>query len=604
MIPNLPLVDELAELLEASCLGELTPAQERRLHELVCSDSDCRIHYVLFMNMHAMIERREGQAGRHASEMLESRDDRLTEAVAPPSAPLPSFLGNAIHGATGYFSSGWPVAYLVATVILGIGLLIGGLTHVSRPVQLAKQLPSAAKVKQGPEPETAFVGRITGMVDCRWDDLHAATIHGAHVPLGRRYALASGLLEISYDTGAKIIVQGPATYEVESKDGGYLSVGKLTAKVEKKGNDECRMMNDKLRTVRNGIQHSSLSTQHLFAVRTPTAVVTDLGTEFGVEVSETGVTTSHVFRGSVRLQVATADGNTEGVARVLHEQESARVEKVGDDRVTVVGLSAQRVDFVRELPRQTVKTIDLVDVVAGGDGFSGRRNAGIDASNGRTIDTVPQGIGDYIVGDGEYHRKESPSFVDGVFIPDGRRGPVQIDSAGHTFEFPATSNETVHAVWAGGAIPVLVPTYPVPRSELDGVDYASAGHGLLFMHANKGITFDLEAIRRANPECKLVRFRAMAGNTEMSTDENKPGGADVWVLIDGQSRFHRREINRYTGAFSVAIPIADNDRFLTLAATDGGNGISWDWILFGDPRLELAPTKASVSSVAKSGQAE
>ena len=55
--------------------------------------------------------------------------------------------------------------------------------------------------------------------------------------------------------------------------------------------------------------------------------MTDLGTEFGVEVNKEGHTTSHVFRGSVRLQVASGDGKTEGVAQVLHENESARVEK-------------------------------------------------------------------------------------------------------------------------------------------------------------------------------------------------------------------------------------------------------------------------------------
>ena len=33
--------------------------------------------------------------------------------------------------------------------------------------------------------------------------------------------------------------------------------------------------------------------------------------------------------------------------------------------------------------------------------------------------------------------------------------------------------------------------------------------------------------------------------------------------------------------------IGPQDHFLTLVATDGGNGILWDWIMFGDPRLEL-----------------
>ena len=86
-----------------------------------------------------------------------------------------------------------------------------------------------------------------------------------------------------------------------------MAVGKLTGKVE-------------------------VETAKGFSVRTPTATVTDLGTEFGVEVSKEGHTTSHVFRGSVRLQVVAADGKAEGVAQILHENESARVEKRQSER--------------------------------------------------------------------------------------------------------------------------------------------------------------------------------------------------------------------------------------------------------------------------------
>ena len=41
-------------------------------------------------------------------------------------------------------------------------------------------------------------------------------------------------MEITYDTGAKVILQGPVKYEVEA-NGGYLAVGKLTGKLEKRG---------------------------------------------------------------------------------------------------------------------------------------------------------------------------------------------------------------------------------------------------------------------------------------------------------------------------------------------------------------------------------
>ena len=162
--------------------------------------------------------------------------------------------------------------------------------------------------------------------------------------------------------------------------------------------------------------------------------------------------------------------------------------------------------------------------------------------------------------------------------------------------FGPTDNATAGPVWAGGVLPAGEPTV------LGGIDYASPGHGVLGMHANKGITFDLEAIRRANPGYRLVRFRATAGNTEQFSQKGEAVFADIWVFVDGQQRFKRREINNYNGAMPISIPIARNDRFLTLVATDGGNTIACDWIMFGDPRLELTPAEATSGSIPKTTQ--
>ena len=431
------------------------------------------------------------------------------------------------------------------------------------------------------------------MVDCRWERASQGPSPKTQDPspktfvsLGDKFALASGLVEITYDTGAKVILQGPVVYQVESKAGGFLSLGKLTARLEKKRNDECRMMNDELQPMASDIHHSSLITHHLFSVHTPTAIVTDLGTEFGVEVSKEGHTTSHVFRGAVRLQVMVAGGKAEGNAQILHENESARVENRGNqgggNRVIVLGSSAKPADFVREIPKRTVKILDLVDVVAGGDGFSGRRNRGIDPRNGRATNT--EEIGNPTMGDGKYHRVAGMPFVDGIFIPNGGVGPVQLDSAGHSSVWlPATDNRTANALWAGQC--------GNDSAELEGINYASPGHGNLAIDANQGVTFDLEAIRRANRDYTLVRFRAVTGNAETVSEKGAPVYADVWVFVDGQVQFRRREINRYNGAMPIAIPINDKDRFLTLVATDGGNGYQHDHIMFGDPRLELAPAK-------------
>jgi hypothetical protein len=253
--------------------------------------------------------------------------------------------------------------------------------------------------------------------------------------------------------------------------------------------------------------------------------------------------------------------------------------------VVVLGPSAKPIDFVREIPTYTIKALDLADVVADGDGFGTARGRGIDPTTGQTAKAqpVPRGL----TGDHKYHRVESLPLIDGVFVPDGGQGPVQVDSAGHAFDgFGATDNLTCGHVWAGGPV-VFTETPDVIRTELGGIEYGSPGHGVLAMHANKAITFDLEAIRRANSGCKVVRFRSVAGNPETASQEGRSVYGDIWVLVDGRVRFQRREINAYNGAMSINVLLGERDRFLTLVATDGGNGASCDWIMFGDPRLEL-----------------
>ena len=106
------------------------------------------------------------------------------------------------------------------------------------------------------------------------------------------------------------------------------------------------------------------------------------------------------------------------------------------------------------------------------------------------------------------------------------------------------------------------------------------------LHGNSAITFDLEAVRRANLGYKVLRFRAMAADTAGRVRLRRYLGSSrrkkaVSMSADQQYQW------RFVGSGSIR----DKDHFLTLAATDGGDGIHMDWIIFGDPRLELVPVE-------------
>jgi hypothetical protein len=237
------------------------------------------------------------------------------------------------------------------------------------------------------------------------------------------------------------------------------------------------------------------------------------------------------------------------------------------------------------------KMLDVLDIVADGNGAGLRRERGIDLATGMQ-DTYFNAQGRDC--DSRYRRTSWHTLIDGVFVPNGGAGPVQLDSAGHVFSgFPRTSGRTWGGIWARAAD--LQPrgreesrhrwVYVMGRQE----QFMPKGYGLLCLHANAGVSFDLEALRKLHPGLRPARFVATAGlaGTGLSHEEGK---ADFRVFTDGRMVWGREAIVPKDGAFPLDIEIGPGDRFLTLAVTDGGNGITADWFVLGDPVLEMTST--------------
>ena len=156
-------------------------------------------------------------------------------------------------------------------------------------------------------------------------------------------------------------------------------------------------------------------------------------------------------------------------------------------------------------PSERSRRFDLVDVVAGGDGFSGRRGRGINPTNGQVANAQPQDEDQLgAVGDGKYHRVASTA-VCRRRVHSRRPFWPRADGLRRSYirHFPPRAIARRGYVWAGGRIPTPIDRAYLIASTLGDIDYASPGHGLLFLHANKAVTFDLDAIRRANADCKL-----------------------------------------------------------------------------------------------------
>ncbi len=384
---DVPRHQELESLLDLVLDGLHTEADARRLNEILRTDEDACRRYIGYVQLHGRLLWGEGrekvtsEEGAEGAEKVASGQWLVVSDPAPKSQnpeiskspisnpqslipnPLPTIVlddspyPSPLASLPFYISHPFVFSNLFALLVIGLGALGAWFYQIDIPQQVVQtDRPNVSSGNISEAEKFEIVGRVTGMVDVKWADINTSTERNNNVPLGRKYALSSGLMEITYDTGAKVILQGPCTYKVDSRAGGYLAVGKLTARVEKKQsaisdqqsekvasgqwsvaseersgvrgqgagkvasgqwsvagetNPKSQITKSQISNPQSLIPNPSFSPAPVFVVRTPTATVTDLGTEFGVEVKPDKTTTVQVIRGVVE---ATRDARTGGVS--------------------------------------------------------------------------------------------------------------------------------------------------------------------------------------------------------------------------------------------------------------------------------------------------
>lgn len=357
---------ELRSLVEAVCNGTATTEQFERLNVLLAADEEAALFYATYVRMHGLL-------------LWRYRDEIIVPESRPFPAPAPSeILPPAYWAYPGWQATeeaGLPLgrfALLVSVLLVLVGLTVAfpwGRWKAATPVAAHGELPG--------------VGYITGMTSCQWTQGTPRAGFYDRVTIGQTFQLDAGLLEITYDTGFKAILQGPVTYEITSDNGGYLSVGKLTGKAT----------TDRARG---------------FVVDMPSASVTDLGTEFGAEVAANGQVETVVFSGEVKLVTTTPRGDV-GKGQVLRTGQAAQVhqppttDRAHPDRlrlptVEVVAI-ADRSRFTRAMP--PIPEQMLIGADAGNGSFEepavGPDNCDAEASDpaagvfAKIQDAVPQG---------------------------------------------------------------------------------------------------------------------------------------------------------------------------------------------------------------------
>ncbi len=154
-------------------------------------------------------------------------------------------------------------------------------------------------------------------------------------------------------------------------------------------------------------------------------------------------------------------------------------------------------------------------------------------------------------GHGRHQPVADSPYIDGVFVPDTDHGPCIVSSEGHIFADCPDTDGTF--------------TYNIMHRRAPGVVGATDRGGIV-MHANTGVTFDMQAMLNTMPHTRCASFTATA--CMLNDSKTGLGEADIWVLVDGRTRHSGTLV--YNGQPQrLEIPLDSEDRFLTLIVTDG-----------------------------------
>ena len=405
------------------------------------------------------------------------------------------------------------------------------------------------------------VATLSKSLDAEWAEMPYVIEDGVRLTGGADdLQLRKGVAELLFDNGVNVVIEAPAEFMILGKDRIKLFYGQLYADVP----------------------HQAIG----FSVNTLNSQIIDLGTAFGVKAEADGASQVHVLKGTVNLVAGSRDEKYTGR---VHQGQAKRVSGFSSQ---VTDISCNETLFIRDISPETniiwrgEKTMDLADIASGGNGFgTALPDRGIDLKTGELVSGNSERRGKDSEG---YIPVEGLDFVDGVFVPNAADGPVQLTSQGDTYDAFGSANKQYYmAVGKYSSVNMFSSAkkewyYNKPLM-LQG--YSAENSTTLCLHANAGITFDLQDIRKAMPYLKLDRFASVYGMSEQK-DETNPPMSDFYVFVDGKLRWVRKDVSVTDKPQTVSIELREGDRFLTLVCTEGVSNHG-DWSLFVNPRLEI-----------------
>ncbi|HET6407907.1 MAG TPA: LamG-like jellyroll fold domain-containing protein [Chthoniobacteraceae bacterium] len=189
----------------------------------------------------------------------------------------------------------WPLAAAAAIIALLVALNFIPKSRTNRAIASSGQIETIAP-GSSPSPDAQGVATILRAVGVKWKDKERLA---GNVLKPGWLKFESGWIEVEFHRGARVVIEGPAEFELITDMQARCLLGKVRAEVPPPATG--------------------------FEVLSPNVRVVDRGTSFGLEVTRDGPSDIHVFSGKVDL----ATTRVPEIRRELNQGSSIRVDTSG-----------------------------------------------------------------------------------------------------------------------------------------------------------------------------------------------------------------------------------------------------------------------------------
>jgi hypothetical protein len=259
----------------AVCHGLASDEQTRSLNERLRASPAARDEYLLRVELHARLA---SDPKLFFSGSTESDDAEVTSLGSRSTGNIIPLLPRASNRRQ---AMTWAISFAACLLIFAAGGLNWFRHHSSR------------------RPTSIAVAVLSYAVKAQWASAADARAVGGTLEPGW-LRLKSGLVQVTFYSGARMAIEGPAQVQLISPGDAFCNSGRVVAEVPPQARG--------------------------FSIGSPQMKVTDLGTEFGLNVNA-AATAVHVFKGNVEYQMATAMNQS------LKAGEASEVDQAGVTRL-------------------------------------------------------------------------------------------------------------------------------------------------------------------------------------------------------------------------------------------------------------------------------